>query len=302
MPPENFAKENIPPRPDAGTSPIHTYKSDVAEFIKREGKTLSDIAIAESKKRADLLREESVKSEKIKKSAVFAVVAFSLLGISALIILIAFMIKSQPVKTNTETPFKKIFVSDIKEKDLVFEEKSAVNMLRELDRALKESNPFLSLNIYLKNKDGGKDIIAAREFLETIGIYPPSDLARSIRQNFAIGSIGGRSRFLVLKTDYYPGAFSGMFQWEKEINSDLLELLSLSLPNSQKISSTTPANPKLPTFSDEIIMNRDVRILKDNAGVVLLLYFFPDQETVVITDDENAAKIINEKLLSPESL
>lgn len=46
------------PTPKAPT--LHTYKTDVAEYIKKEGKTMADIAIAESQRQTNVLREEEV--------------------------------------------------------------------------------------------------------------------------------------------------------------------------------------------------------------------------------------------------
>ena len=48
---------------------------------------------------------------------------------------------------------------------------------------------------------------------------------------------------------------------------------------------TLVAEPDRP-FEDRIIRNKDVRVMKDSAGNIVLLYGFLDQKNLVITTNE----------------
>jgi tRNA(His) 5'-end guanylyltransferase len=62
-------------------------------------------------------------------------------------------------------------------------------------------------------------------------------------------------------------------------------------------ATTSPKEIRKAEFVDSVISNRDVRILKDGAGNIILIYVFTDNNTLVITSSETTMKMVAEKLL-----
>ena len=280
--------------------PLRTYKSDVASYIKTEGKTLADIAIAENARHSKYLEEEKSEPILAKKTVTIALIILILITLSAGIIWVSSLGKSGTQSGNSSSA---MFVSGIDSKNLGLDNLDQNNTFNSIDAELKQGSPFLVLNLTEKNSTGVDTAIDSQTFFNTLGIYPPQDLLRSLSGQFSVGSIGGQARFLVLKINYYAGAFSGMLEWENSIENDLQNILDLPLPNNSGImtegsgTSTTLISVNQSGFTDSVIANRDTRILKDGSGGTILLYFFPDNNTIVITGSQNAAQIVSEKLL-----
>lgn len=289
--------------PNEDVQSIHTYKSDVAEFIKREGKTLADIAIAENARRSDTLKEEGSSPDKRKRALYIIGATLALIGISVLIFWTVLRPKQEIVVTATGEVAPSMFVTGIKQKPVSVENQNQSRTLSTIDIALKESSPFLVLQLTSGKDATGATLLTSRDFFDKAGIYPPGDLIRSLTDNFALGSIGGKSRFLVLKNNYYGGAFAGMLGWENNIINDLRDLLDLPAIKSSNITTTTVGTTTVlsqiisPQFKDGVVANRDARIFRDGSGSIILLYLFPDNDTIVITGSESATKIVVEKLL-----
>jgi hypothetical protein len=81
------------------------------------------------------------------------------------------------------------------------------------------------------------------------------------------------------------------------MENDLRSLLDLEIPNMVRppLATGTPALKYV--FTDSVVENRDARVLRDYAGNIILLYMFPDMETIIITGHQNAARIVPDKLL-----
>ena len=88
--------------------------------------------------------------------------------------------------------------------------------------------------------------------------------------------------YLILRTNDFDTLFSSFLMWEQSMKSDLSPLFG-ELPSSHK------------AFIDSVWDNRSTRILKGAEGQTTLLYSFVDQNTVVITQSEEALSLLLEK-------
>lgn len=144
--------------------------------------------------------------------------------------------------------------------------------------------------------------------------------------------------FIILKTSSYETAFAGMLEWENNLNADLAPLFgpaliqrftntippeetAIAIPptatnatgtgtssassttsvSTDTASTTTPRTTTLflpHAFDDAIIVNKDVRVLRDPEGKIALVYGFYDKQTIVITTDENTFKEVVTRLSS----
>ncbi|MFQ5788614.1 MAG: hypothetical protein ACE5H1_11620, partial [Thermodesulfobacteriota bacterium] len=134
-------------------------------------------------------------------------------------------------------------------------------------------------------------LISASDFLNTINAHLPASFLRSLKPEFMLGvhMQSGNNPFLILKTGFYENAFAGMLEWEREIKEDLAPLFGpadFDLISNENFGTSAPPSTA-PTFSDFVMKNKDVRILKDNDGEIALLYSFIDKNTIVITTNEN---------------
>lgn len=280
-----------------GVPSIRTYKNDVSSYIKKEGKTLSDIAIAEQNRKNRNLSNLEISDQNQKSSAKKIILAVIFLVLGSLIVFLFFFIKNKYQNNNSNNQQTNqieadIFDSSLESKNLQLDNLQTEYVFDKIDTKLKESEEIH----YIKITNNGK-LITGRTLLESLNIYVPSELARSLKNDFAIGSMGGNARFIILKISYYANAFSGMLKWEKNIYKDLKNILGLKNESFEVTGTTTSSyNLKTSMFYDGIISNRDSRILRDGQDKTLLVYSFIDNETLVITSNENLLKVITQKL------
>src|SRR3989344_3021259 len=126
MEPEEIKKPGAE-NPTENVQSLRTYKSDVAEFIKREGKTMADIAIAENSRQSNVLKEESDLPNNRKK-------ALYLIGGVIVLIIITLGIFWFILKSTKTTPaisadgqiISSMFVSGIKEKVVLIDSQNVI--------------------------------------------------------------------------------------------------------------------------------------------------------------------------------
>jgi hypothetical protein len=132
----------------------------------------------------------------------------------------------------------------------------------------------------------------ARTFVTDIGPTVPTALVQSLAPNFMVGfyraDIGVWQPFIILKTDSYNNALSGLAAWEPTMANDLATLINLGTNSPQ------------PAFQSVAIENVDVRELDDASGDPILMYALPDNQTIVITTSEAALREIFARL-SPQN-
>src|SRR3989339_1332180 len=107
----------VPKPSNLGEVPtIHTYKSDVAEYIKKEGKTLADIAVAESQRTEIVLKANVDRPETSRKAVLIISAVIVFFALSSLILWLAFGRGDEEEAGYTGTSASQpIFVSDVTE-------------------------------------------------------------------------------------------------------------------------------------------------------------------------------------------
>jgi nitrate/nitrite-specific signal transduction histidine kinase len=107
--------------------------------------------------------------------------------------------------------------------------------------------------------------------------------------------------FLILKTNYYQGAFSGMLSWEKDIKNNLGGIF---FAPEAEVVATTSENliKKYKDFEDVVYKNRDTRALRDSNRKINLIYSFLDKNTIIIatnpeTLDQVITRLLTKKLV-----
>ena len=177
-------------------------------------------------------------------------------------------------------------------------------------------------------EDEFEAVISAETFVRALQTRASESFIRSLSEEFMIGLYGGdpTELFLMFKTEQFDAAFAGMLDWEEQMADDLSFLTkaveppapvvvtppvsvattSTSTATSTMTSTTTPTTtpaiipieePEAPTtFVDQIVKNRDTRVLYDAYGNVRSMYSFPNSDTLIITGSLQAMEHIFERL------
>ena len=169
--------------------------------------------------------------------------------------------------------------------------------------------------------DGTLSEVAAPEFLQALAPNIPTQLVRTLEPQMLLGvhSYDENQAFMLLQADSYETAYSGMLAWEANMRGDLSPLFtrtpavrtlpppivsyvpapvatttassSIVATSTQGVaaSSSEPAVPAVffqGNFIDQIVENRDARVILNQDGDILLLWTFLDRSIIVIATNE----------------
>ena len=117
-----------------------------------------------------------------------------------------------------------------------------------------------------------------------------------ISDSFLLGSFnsglksnipGAGDLFILLKVSSFTDVFPTMLGWENKILSDLGGFFKVNASSENNYLFTK-------NWEDGFVGNKNARILKDKDGKIVLMYVFVDDNSIVITNSENA---VNEIIL-----
>lgn len=178
-----------------------------------------------------------------------------------------------------------------------------------------------------------KEILSASDFLFKLDVRAPGKFYRSLNDEMMLGihEFDGNEPFLVFKTNSFDNAYAGMLGWERTINADLTPLfgpilanpaVSLLTPKATSTSGTattssatstdTTGTSSAPvvtppttvgdtlvqtlTFEDTFISNREVRVLRNTDDEIVLLWAFPDRQTLIIATEPATLELVVDRL------
>jgi hypothetical protein len=99
--------------------------------------------------------------------------------------------------------------------------------------------------------------------------------------------------FILLKTRSFLDIFESMKNWENKMFYDLYGFFGIKIsPDTKELLSKN--------FIDGRIANKNARVLYDQNGKIVLMYIFVDNNSVVITDSEEATAEIILRLASSQ--
>lgn len=296
-----FSKKNYP------LQTIRTYKGDVADILKNQKTSITDIVVAEKKREEkepkNIQQKISNSKKRSLKSFLILFVFIFTLGIIGLIInyIINKNINNSPIEiTEFKIPTfifpnfqREVLLSGLK-KDKVFEEinivKNDINIPLGSIIQLYLTNNDPTKNFVVEQTEGNKLLITTESFFKAIETKTPASLTRAMEPDFMFGyhSSLENSPFLVFKIKSYENSFAGMLAWEKTIMNDLNLLF-------KKDGSTIDIlNSK---FEDIIIENKDVRAVLNTSGKIEFAYSFPNKETLIIINNETTLKEIYRRII-----
>lgn len=304
--------ENIEP---SAPRIIRTMKSDADEAIKRQNETAVSIAIAEEKKRAEVVASKQAQNKAVssapKPVGRALVVVVILLICTALGLAYVFVspklgaIKlpkisipsfGKPAGTTSSvsiTPATASLAYSLipaqSEKRFDINKQTPAQIFSAIP--LEQEYPESIKNLYFTETAGATSTeISANRFLTFAKLQAPEILTRSLEKQFMAGIFeesmqtnpnGRATPFLILKVSSYETGLAGMLEWEA------------SLPRGfDTIFGTKVANPANTKFRDVVILGKDARIL-EGAGGNTIAYTFANKNTIVLAGSRTAL----EKLL-----
>lgn len=291
---------------------LHTYKSDFADHVDAKDASTFSVLAAQ----ADAGRVDTVSFVE-KKPFPFAVVLgamFIVLGVG--VVYTALALRPQELIVPQEVIVPSLIFSDS------YQEVAGEGLVLRtafLALAAKPLENNKTVVAYLTQATTSPEGITAFEpqqggvLVRALALPAPEVLLRSLQEESTSGFIHTQeetSPFFLLRTDSFERSFAGMLSWESRIASDLAAfyppLPAVTTPTSLATSSASSSTPPIRAssfailrgFTDDIVENRDVRVLRDGAGRAVLLYGYHDKETLVIARNEGAFRELVRRLLS----
>lgn len=295
--------------------PIRTYESDVADLMSQRKTSTASMVIAENKKE-EKERTEEKNPEKVsekgnkhiawKKMALgFGSAVIIVLGIYGGYYLYSQSALSLPPPIEQPIVVRGIVPADVEE---IFMINNTANELLagEINSKLSSETEsgVVVRELILGEKIGENSArITASSFIDKVELAMPESLKRSITDRWMMGSFsenGGKTPFLIFKTDFFQNAFSGMLSWESSMAEDIAKLMGYeerARAEEEAFSGSIASYFTIRgTFVDKQIKNRDVREFVSRSNTVLFLYSFIDKNTIILTTTESALLGLLERL------
>lgn len=277
-PPEKPVDQKVGP----SLKQIRTYQGDIASALKNQNESLVSIQRSEVEKRGGPPAPEPAGRDRARQRALFMILGTLILVVLALTggwLSYKEIIKNNTPPTQSVLPNR--FLPASIETNLNI---TALDRGTLIDIIATESSKDTSqsdiTHIVLRDGDGEEaPLVNTAEFLNTIEAGAPSSLVRALNPLFMLGVLGGspQSTFLIMRIESFENTFAGMLAWEATLARDLGPIF-YTAPRLRNLGTE-------PIFTDVISRNKDVRVLYDTEGEVVLLYSFLDNEVLVITDN-----------------
>ncbi len=253
-------------------STLRTYQGDVAEFIKDKNKSTLSIALEEKHKQEK--EEEGNQEEPQEKSnrqnlgANFTAIILSITLIIAGVFASMFIFDYITTPKELEVSLKTDIIPYNNE--IMLANMSVESFGTEI-KNLSAQNGISIINI---SDNQGNQINTSSSLFDFLNIRART-VTRYFDKSFVLGANGESGLFLIFETSDFGATFSGMLEWEKNIEEDL----SFMFDQQENSDSSF-------VWKDAIIKNKDARILSNNRGVSKIYYSFLNKNTLVITSSE----------------
>jgi hypothetical protein len=272
---------------DARNKMVETYADDMAKVIENDTEGLVKKIIHGEELHEAEKRNLSPES---KKNRFFMLVSIFLI-IVALAIFSFFFFNKNPNTLVVQPQFV----------PLVFNDQSAFLEIAGLKKD-EIAQTVLTEAITTKVKAGGvegiyltenKQVIGLRRFISLIqSHFIPGASTLLVNDNFLLGVVknpaisdspSDTGFFMLLKVRSTADIFNPLKAWETNLLTDLHGFFGINISSDTGYLFTKD-------FEDGIIENKNARILYDKDGNIVLMYIFADDNSVIVTDSQNAAQ------------
>lgn len=299
------AGQSVPtpsPKETGGLKRIRTFESDANDALRSQNASLIKIAIAEDTRRQERPVVEEVEGASVGKRIGIIIVSLIFLAGGAWAIYYVYNNSQKPAST-TSTQTLSSIIPYQKARGLDSTGLTKEALVEKLNQGVQTSTVSIDSVEYLyitTTGETGKQMLSSEGLFSALALTAPDEFTRSLDPQYMYGVLGltQNAPFLILKTNLYQSGFAGMLKWEKTIAEDLNGLLT-DKSSDAGVAQTGTSDDLLEKelkFSDNIIQNRDVRILKDRYGLTRITYSFADNNTIVIAPNEKTMAGVLEAL------
>lgn len=295
---EAIAQNNTPPQEPEGShlKQIRTFEGDVADAIKKQNESLISIQRKEEKKREAVQtlspNTESAKHHFSIKPLIMALSTLIFIGgggYGAYYALTTYQEKTAlPVINAPINQFLGVGkVADIDASTLG--RQSIIDAVQNIRSETRDSDTLDQIQ-FNRVGETSTELLDFADFLTRINSHAPNPLIRSFDPLFMFGVLSSNPShsILIVKLKSFENAFPGMLEWEARLVEDMLPLF-IDPTELDGIATNS-------IFKDKTIQNYDTRVLRNSYNQTVLLYGFFDNNTLVMTDNENTFRTIMNRL------
>lgn len=271
---------------------VQTYAEDMAKVIEDDKSGLIKKIIHEEEEHEIEKRNLSPESKK-NKLLMFASLLFILLGLTTLFY---FMLTKGDSIIFPEKQFTPI----------IFTDKSSFIEVKDFTKSEIAQTVFNIIGATQVKKGGiegiylteDKKILGLRRFIALIkgNFFPGAESGNNalfVSDNFLMGVVNTDTKdfFILLKARSLPDIFDSLRAWENKMFFDLHDFFEVNVAPETKYLLTKD-------FEDGIIENKNTRILYNSDNEIVMMYILADDNSVIITNTEDAAREIMLRLAS----
>lgn len=290
--------------------PIRTFERDVAESIRKTNASVASINVMEQKRKEEVQKKTS--EVIVEKTEAFAWGTVALITSIVLIIgaagAIGFLFFAYKTKTPTVATPQYSIISTEQMRKVDVTNVSGDTFVKQIVENLKDRTADRSLTeikIVEEIRTGTEQAvteqqISSERFMTFMAPRAPSSLSRAFGGPWIFGFYNGdfAEPFVLANLSSFDNAFDGMIKWEKDMAADLQKIFlehELTVGTSTEKISPTDINGD---FEDMVIKSKNVRVLKDNRGNIILLYSFLNDKYIVITTNDNVFREVLNRFLT----
>ncbi len=283
--------EIVPAKSGAHNKIVETYAEDMAKVIENDqsGGLIKKIIHGEEEHE----KEKRNLSPQSKKNKFFMLVGLLLFALGAATLI--YFINSREVPT---VPVEDQFIP------LIFTDKSIFIEVKDLNKE-KITQSVRTAVVSNDVKQGGvegiyltfdKKMIGLRQFISLLKAnFVPGEIV-FVSDNFLVGAVNENNNkdfFMLIKVRTTADVFDSMRLWESKMFSDLHGFFGVELSAETKYLLTKE-------FENSIIENKNARILYDKDNKIVMMYILADDNSVIITNTENATHELMLRLASSQ--
>mgnify|MGYP001564397859 CR=1 FL=1 len=283
---------------DQKLAPLRTLKTDLAQNVKTENLSATKIALMENERRLEtgaFVAEVGSTPRRFSGWIIGAIICGLSLGTIGFVIY-----KNQSAGPVVLTLAVNSLIFADENQALAVDNKGALEIINTVSQLRKLNGPRDSvLNIYpTKNlsADPKKPNISAvglAEFLNASQISLTEELSRHFGNRFMIGVYRGTSNDLFWVFTINDWEYSKAAILTQELGF-FDRLLSPFLVDTTFSSDLAGAG-----MVDEVVKNKDARVVKNKLNQTLAIYSFLDQQTLVVTQNEEALSRLIDNFNTP---
>jgi hypothetical protein len=288
---------------------LHTLKDDMQDIVRRRKISLVRAsALEQDKKREAPVApvQNPAAAQRTRRTFAFVFAALLLIGLAgAALYGVAVVMNNRTAAPAQQYP-SLIFAEAVV--TLPIDNTAPESIKQTIAQARTQSNaPIGSITRIIPtiatttaSSGSGTQPATVAQFFGALGLQAPSGLVRGLGSTFFFGlhTVDINAPVFVIPVTSYDLAFAGMLAWEPTMDQDLAPAFD-AVP---ALETGPDGLPKARTFSDAVMLNYDVRELKDDSGNVVLYYSFPTPNILVIAESPSTFTEVLSRLRAQREL